>query len=153
MDEADPLWHTLLRRFNKLLVVPEPYAASQSLLTGDADVCVERFLETDCDLLFGAEGQFRPDAPCFEELKKFEAKQGYLNDSLWIGKKDFCEKFFAECASTKLWQIFDCRNVTGLDQAVKHFLYRKYYPRVRVDRRREIFQVLPDAAVTFSKFM
>ena len=120
------------------------------IVFGDPNLCLERLLKMDCDLVFNAELNFFPDYPIsyFRDCKQFEQSLNegifcYLNAGAWIGRRDFCLKFFSECDTIKLWQMFDCRNYNLLfsdDQSVVHGMYKKYYPKVKLDYRCEIFQ-------------
>jgi hypothetical protein len=111
---------------------------------------LSRFLSLDCDLLFNGELRFYPDIPIpyYQRNKKFQDEVGrmerfrYLNSGAWIGRREFCLKFFKECSELRVWEIFDCSSHEKLyncDQSVVHDLFRSYSPKVKIDYCNSIF--------------
>ncbi len=117
---------------------------------GDPNLCLERFLDKRCDIVFNSEINFYPNYNnfYFQECKNFEfqvsnSKFCYLNSGAWIGKREFALNIFQECSTIKLWNMFDCKNypkITNCDQSVVHGVYKKYYPRIKIDTDCNIFQ-------------
>jgi hypothetical protein len=123
--------------------------AHDVLLLGEIDYIVEKFESLNCDLLFNSESFFYPDFPInyyqnnkFFQQSKSNSKYRYLNSGAWIGRRDFCMKFFAECQKIRIWEMFDCSQYLKLfncDQSVVHSMFQKYYPKVKLDYNCEVF--------------
>lgn len=118
------------------------YADSRDVvIVGNLDYTIERFLSKyDCDLLFGAD---RMNWPAIHIFRNFEASIAenqtsqfrYLNGGTWIGKTSFCRTFFSRAIQT-----MPVLEAPDSEQGILKLLFQKYYPRVQLDYRCEIFQ-------------
>lgn len=123
--------------------------AHDVLMLGDPAEIVRRFEKLDCDLLFNAETYFYPDFSIdyYQENKAFQTsiargKYRYLNSGSWIGRREFCTAFFEECVGIRVWEMFDCTGYLKLyncDQSVVHGVFKKHYPRVKLDYDCKVF--------------
>lgn len=112
------------------------------LLVDHPDRIVERFrTHFTCDLLFNATGSecwpASPDFIMFESSRPGASRsQGrcWLNAGAWIGRTDFCRKYFAQLAAGPNHPLFD-----DDQSAVKHS-WPRWYPRIQIDYQSEIFQ-------------
>jgi hypothetical protein len=99
----------------------------------------ERF---GCDLVFNAG---RINWPNLKEFKDFEdarpeagdSQFRYLNAGVWIGRTRFCREFFAEVARTP-----PLARRPASEQGLVKQLFPRYWPRVQLDYRCEMFQNL-----------
>ena len=124
--------------------------ANDVLVVRDPKFIVDEFEKNDCELMFNAESFFYPnfmDIRYYLENKKFQdsigkTKYRFLNSGSWIGKRDFCLKFFEDCSNIRIWEMFDCTGRMKLfncDQSVVHSVFKKYYPKVQLDYFCKIF--------------
>lgn len=119
------------------------------LFLGDLKRVLKKFKSKKCELVFNCEKKFYPyfNDKYFLENKNFQDKVSksiykYLNSGCWMGKRDFCIKFFEECSKVRLWEILDCTDKLKLyncDQSVVHNVFKKYYPNVQLDYNCDIF--------------
>lgn len=120
------------------------------ILIEDLNTIIEKFEKMSCDLLFNCESVFYP--PFYEfnyylENKKFQDDISqsyfkYLNSGAWIGKKEFCKKFFYDCSNVKIDDFLNCDKIIKLkncDQSIVHNIFKKYYPKVKLDYENKIF--------------
>ena len=112
-----------------------------AVLIGPPGYAVEKLLQNNrCQLLFGAD---RINWPALPEFREFEAAVSevegsdfrFLNGGGWIGRTEFCNQFFAEACETA-----PLKEAPHSEQGILKQLYKKYYPRVQLDHRCEVFQ-------------
>jgi hypothetical protein len=118
------------------------YADSRdAVILGNLRSAVERFVDhRGCDLLFGGD---RINWPALPEFRRFElsipgareTQFRFLNGGAWIGKTSFCQEFFSEAV-----KLDPVPEVPDSEQGILKKLLPKFYPRVQLDYRCEIFQ-------------
>ena len=112
------------------------------LVVAHPDEIAARFrTQFDCDLLFNATG-----SKCWPELPEFiafessrpEARHAagrhWLNSGAFIGRTDFCRRFFRELAHTAR-----SRDFIGDQHAIKD-AWPRWYPAIQLDYECRIFQ-------------
>jgi hypothetical protein len=112
------------------------------LLVEHPDRIVERFRKHfSCDLLFNATGSdcwpAAPDFIMFEStLPSASWSHGrcWLNAGAWVGRTEFCREYFTELAAEPPHPQFND------DQSAVKRSWPKWYPRIQIDYRSEIFQ-------------
>ncbi|HEY0980940.1 MULTISPECIES: class I SAM-dependent methyltransferase [unclassified Schlesneria] len=113
------------------------------LLVDHPDVMVQRFREHfSCDLLFNATGSDcwppRPEFIMYEQQRPAaRCAQGrhWLNAGCWVGRTEFCRKYFRDLAS------FAATSESGhCDQTIVKMTWPQWYPRVQLDYGCQIFQ-------------
>ena len=123
------------------------------IMLGSPKEIVSKFKTFNCDLLFNSEKFFYPnyDEKILQRWKRFEVSVAqtelcFLNSGAWIGKTDFCKKFFSECQKIRVHDLFDCepypalrKSYIGCDQSSVHHVWPQFYPRVQLDYKCEIF--------------
>ena len=116
------------------------YADSRdAVLLDDPRIAVD-LLPGDCDLLLGGDRINWPALPRFRDFERALTGAGqsdfrYLNGGAWIGRTAFCREFFAEAA-----MILPLPEADDSEQGILKTLFPKFYPRMRLDYRCEIFQ-------------
>lgn len=124
--------------------------ANDVILINDISNIIQLFEKYECDLLFGAELIFWPDCG-IDEIKKFEENISsgcfrFLNSGTWIGKTKKCIELFEEANNFKSNSVIKEKKINyhvplkNSDQFIWHFLYKKYYPKIKTDNLCEIFQ-------------
>lgn len=112
-----------------------------AIMLDDPRILVRRFeREFSCELVFSAD---RVNWPNSEEFREFEesipaAKESefrFLNSGVWIGKTEFCRRFFAEAVRTE-----PDPNASQADQGIFKRLFIRHYPKVQLDYRCSMFQ-------------
>jgi hypothetical protein len=118
------------------------YADSRdAVVVGDLSQAIERLsAKKGCDLLFGADRINWPALPAFRtfetSLPGSQTSQfRYLNGGAWIGRTDFCREFFSVAIRTP-----PVPEVPESEQGILKVLFQRFYPRVQLDYRCEIFQ-------------
>jgi len=131
----------LLSALNAIDTTYTLYADSRdAILIDDPNALPERFAASGCELLFSADRMNWP--PC-REFERYEdalaaGQQGdfrYLNGGLWIGRTDFCRRFFAEVAATE-----PVEEAPDSEQGLLKRLLPRYRDEVRLDYRCALFQ-------------
>jgi hypothetical protein len=110
------------------------------LLLDDPEKALDRFRKFDCEMLFNASCYNWPrdfKTSAFEE-SVVKGKFRYLNSGCFLAKVEFIRKLLEENLS---------RDNSGKqelpdDQAFYKLMYQKYYPKIKIDSRCEIFQSL-----------
>ncbi len=106
-------------------------------------IAVERFAKHfDCSLLFNGTGsRCWPELP---ELVRFQSSlplapmakgRHWINSGLFIGKTEFCRKYFRALAAAE-----PVRGYAASDQAVVMETFPQWYPQVQIDYFSQIFQ-------------
>ncbi|HUA98234.1 MAG TPA: hypothetical protein VMA34_07905 [Terracidiphilus sp.] len=114
-----------------------------AILLGDPAAIVREFESRfDADLVFSA------DLLNWPNLKRFRAFENglagaqesdfrFLNSGVWIGRTEFCRRFFADAAATP-----PAEEAPAVDQGIFKTVFQSYYPRVQLDYRCTMFQNL-----------
>jgi hypothetical protein len=117
------------------------YADSRdAVLLRDPREAIARLDASGCDLLWGGD---RINWPAIVEFREFEgslpgAKDTefrYLNGGAWIGRTAFCRAFFDEAIETP-----PVPEAPDSEQGILKALFKRHYPRTRIDYRCEVFQ-------------
>lgn len=117
------------------------YADSRdAVLLRDPREALRHFDRSDCELLWGGD---RINWPAIAEFREFEGSLPgaretqfrYLNGGAWIGRTAFCRDFFDEALATA-----PVAEAPDSEQGILKALFKKHYPRTRIDYRCEIFQ-------------
>jgi hypothetical protein len=136
-------WRNILKlrlTAEALARVTTPFVAgfdsSDVLVLDDPALLVERFrAHFTCDLLFNATGP--PCWPVLPEFIHFESTRPaaalargrhWLNAGTWIGRTDFCRRFFSALAEAP-----PVRGFEASEQAVVKQAWPRWYPRVQLD--------------------
>lgn len=150
------VWNNLMKfRFNLEVIdqVNTEYVmgldSHDVLFLGKPKNAVDRFAEMGCSMLFNSEAKFYPDLPdpYYQDNKIYQesiaqSKFCYLNAGAWIGRREFCRKFWQTCRGVRFWEIVDCSNPPKLyscDQSVIHDVFKTYWPEVRLDYNCDVF--------------
>jgi hypothetical protein len=142
------------RNRDKLRLTAEALQSVETPYVVGADSCDVVFLDGpqiavdrlkqhfDCSLLFNGTG-----SRCWPELPEFVRFQSslplaplaqgrhWINSGLFVGKTDFCRKYFSALAAAE-----PVRGYTASDQAVVMATFPKWYPKVQIDYFSQIFQ-------------
>lgn len=123
--------------------------ASDVLFLGDERAVVEKFRRYGCDLLYNGERRFFPDypLPACQESKRFQDGVGrgefrFLNSGAWVGRAEFCRKFFGDCTAYRAWERFDTfghPHLYNSDQFVVGREFMRLHPQIQVDYGCEVF--------------
>ena len=137
--------------------------ATDVLVVGALRAAVDAFLESSCDLLFGAEKGSAPGSATaggitsaerqfIERIEAFERSTYrppfvHLNAGCFIGRKSAIGELFREILEVRhSWPVTSVlRNGNVLaddDQLILRELHRLHAPRVRIDHRCAVFQNL-----------
>jgi hypothetical protein len=111
------------------------------IFTGLPKKILEHFLSLEgCDMLFMAEAFYFPEIGTgeFEQSVSKGSLWQYLNSGVCIARKDFFKRILEEAIEIK--NTSSCKAIKRYDQAAYKLLYRKYYPRIRIDNACEVFQ-------------
>ena len=103
---------------------------------GIIDLFEKNFAE-NCDMLFNAELVSYPKNPeiaTFEkEIYGDESPFSYLNSGVWIAKTEFLKKVMEDILTFR-------SSRPRSDQEIYRKLHQKYYPKIKIDHRCNIFQ-------------
>lgn len=117
------------------------YADSRdAILVDDPNLLPERFGAFDCEMVFSADRMNWPPRRAFElyenALAAGEAGDfRYLNGGLWIGRTDFCRRFFSEVLTTQ-----PVEEAVDSEQGLLKQLLPRHSDKVRLDYRCTMFQ-------------
>ena len=117
------------------------YADSRdAVLIDDPQKALDRFLVLGCDLLMGADMMSWPALPAFRKFEKSipgasQTDFRYLNGGTWIGRTRAVEEFFREALVTA-----PVPEAADSEQGILRQLFPRFYPRVQLDYRCQIFQ-------------
>lgn len=97
----------------------------------------ERFA---CDLVFSADKINWPNMKVFKEFEDTlpgaeSSDYRYLNGGVWIGRTEFCRRFFTEACETPLTPIRP-----ESEQGILKQLFPRHHPRVKLDYTCSMFQ-------------
>lgn len=122
--------------------------------------CITALQESQCDLLFNGGRAFYPksvqrnEGHLLNEWERFEKSVAhgpfcFLNAGVWIGRTAFCRRFFQDAHTRDVRTLIDqgllpariqgSRPIGESEQVIMHWMFREYYPAVRVDSRAKIF--------------
>lgn len=114
-----------------------------AMVIGDPRLIVLRFEQNfSCDMVFGADRMNWPNLPRFKVFEESRAGASgtdfkYLNGGMWIGRTEFCRKFFQAALQTETLS-----EAPDSEQGILKQLFQIYYPRVQLDYRCQMFQNL-----------
>lgn len=117
------------------------YADSRdAVLIDDPQRAVDLFRSLDCELLMGADMMSWPALPAFRKFEKAVPEAAgtdfrYLNGGTWIGRAAFVQEFFEAALQTA-----PVPEASDSEQGILRQLFPRFYPRVRLDYRCQIFQ-------------
>ena len=112
-----------------------------ALLLGDPGELVARFVdEYDCQLLFAADLVNWPTLARFDAFESsLPPAQGnrfrYVNGGMWIGRTDYCRRFFAQAT-----RVPPCPEQLDSEQGILKQMYPDHFPDVYLDYRCSLFQ-------------
>jgi hypothetical protein len=122
------------------------------LVIGDITECDNILQKNKCKMIFNAELKFYPQCPslkCNEEFEIRTSPNEYfaLNAGCWIAESDFLLSVLEEILNMDMTshvienkgKIEEFR-ITKSDQFRWHILYKKYYPKIKLDHKCDIFQ-------------
>jgi hypothetical protein len=118
-----------------------------AILISEPELILNKFLDSNCKLLFNSEIKFFPDIdePNVKKWKEFQNKLSkspfrFLNSGVWVGEKEFVFEFFKDCLNTKINDLYDNekykfsnKESIGCDQSIIHSKFEKYYPDIKLD--------------------
>jgi len=100
---------------------------------------VDRFKKFGCDLVFGADLINWPPLPRFQKFEEelpcsSESPFRFLNGGCWIGRAEFCRRFFDRVLETA-----PVREAPDSEQGVIKQLLPEFVPAIQLDYRTELF--------------
>jgi hypothetical protein len=127
--------------------IDTPYIAGidsfDAIVVDDPSLLIARFEEHfDADLVFNGGKINWPNVTAFRRYEESipgasESEFRYLNGGAWIGRTDFCRRFFGEACTTEPHPLH-----AWSEQGVLKQMLPRYVPRVQIDYRCRMFQTL-----------
>lgn len=136
------------------------------LVLRDPEEAIAEFEKMSCEIVFNAEPHFWPDCGknaqtgkgyIEQEWKAFEESVGerpwrFLNSGVWMGRTEYCKFYFSE-AEKERERVLAClkdgrlpayeknqfQKIEDSDQVIFHSLFRRFYPKIKIDSRNRIF--------------
>ena len=143
LGKDEPLWNSNRIKVSTLLKssIKTKYIlgmdAYDVVIMRDLRNIVNEFKEMDCDLIYNATSKVYPS--CKEhydiERKMSEGIFGFFNSGVFIGKTQFLMNSLSELNLSE-------PEFSHSDQFLVRTLYHKYYPRIKVDWKCKIFQIM-----------
>ncbi len=130
----------LLEALNSIATPLTLYADSRdAIVIDDPAVLVERFAAFNCELVFSADRMNWPPRREFllyeNALAAADTDFRYLNGGMWIGRTEFCRRFFSDVIATT-----PADEARDSEQGLLKQLLPRYQNEVRLDYRCEMFQ-------------
>jgi hypothetical protein len=139
-----------------------------AIIVGNPQKVVDMFEASNAQLMYGMEPFFWPHCGIAKEWKEIEALHlgnGYINSGMWIGKVDFCLRFFTRCLQKQVLHLIQqgklprrysldnskdslC-NLNDSDQVRVHWSYDEFKDFIVVDNNSEVFQNLTSCGPDF----
>jgi hypothetical protein len=116
-----------------------------SLVLADPEVVLNRFIKSDCEMLFTSTAwDWPPSADCwqFEESVSSPADWAHchLNAGGYLGRRSYVTARLAEIMAAIARQDAWCMTPRGFDdQLAWRQLHRRYYPAIKVDATSDVF--------------
>jgi len=130
-----------------LASIDTPYVAGidsfDAIVVDDPSQLVARFEnDFDADLVFNGGKVNWPNVASFRKFEESlpgaaESEFRYLNGGAWIGRTEFCRRFFAEACETPPHPLHE-----ESEQGVLKQLLSRHVPSVQIDTRCRMFQTL-----------